>query len=70
MITHEMLASWTKRGCESVHEMAIRRLVQLRAFVEVESHSSEEGKKETTTGRRKMLIKEEVLSSTNTFGNT
>ena len=29
-----------------MHEMAIRRLVQLRAFVEVESHS-EEGKKET-----------------------
>lgn len=34
-----------------MHEMAIRRLVQLRAFVEVESHSSEEGKKETNDGK-------------------
>ena len=45
VIAHEMLASWTKRGCETAHEMAIERLVQLRAFVEVESHS-EGGKKE------------------------
>ena len=46
VIAHEMLASWTKRGCETAHEMAIQRLVQLRAFVEVESHSEEGGKKE------------------------
>ena len=46
-----MLASWTKRGCETAHEMAIERLVQLRAFVEVESHSSEEGKKEENASK-------------------
>ena len=46
-----MLASWTKRGCETAHEMAIEMLVQLRAFVEVESHSSEEGKKEENASK-------------------
>ena len=52
VIAHEMLASWTKRGCETAHEMAIERLVQLRAFVEVESHSSEEeGKKEENASK-------------------
>lgn len=52
VIAHDMLASWTKRGCETAHEMAIERLVQLRAFVEVESHSSEEeGKKEENASK-------------------
>ena len=34
-----------------MHEMAIRRLVHLRAFVDVESHSAEEAQKETNDGK-------------------
>ena len=37
VVSHGMIQSWTKRGAESAHEMALERLVQLRAFVEVES---------------------------------
>ena len=54
VIAHEMLASWTER-CGSA-EMAIE-LVQLRAFVEVGSHSSE-GKKEENASKGGFIVHE------------
>ena len=43
VIHRQMMRSWTKKGCESVHETALERLIKLRAFVEVETDEGVDG---------------------------